>query len=166
MKALSLTRPWSILSVLGEKEWETRPGRYYHFGHTAIHTSDGFPKGLRALYPGGLEEVCQLPFFKEALAKHGYTSPDLIPVSAVVGFVEIVRYVKTDRIRDKLSEKELAFGLYGNGRWAYQMQNPKLIKPVACKGAQGLWDVPARVMDEIRAQNPQLDLSTPYSLPI
>jgi hypothetical protein len=167
MKALSLTRPWATLAALGEKGWDTRSRRFHHYGFTAIHSSDSFPANLLETYPGGLEEVYELPFFKEALLKHGYHSPELLPTSAILGIVQIVRYVKTSIIRDELSEKEKAFGLYTDGRWAYQLADHQpLIKPMPCPGQQGLWNVPRDIMEEIRIQNPGLKTQTPFSLPI
>lgn len=160
-----MTRPWGSLVVLGEKKWETRPRRFHHVGITAIHVSGGFPKILRNTYPGGLAEVCALPFFKEALGRHGYDTPNQLPVSAIIGFVEILRRARTDVVRGQLSEQELAFGLYSDGRWAYQLANPQPITPVPCTGALGLWDVPRNVIERIIAENPSLVLNDRHTLP-
>lgn len=165
MKALSMTRPWGTLAVLGEKKWETRPRRFHHVGIIAIHVSDGFPKILRNTYHGGLAEVCSLPFFKWALARHGYHCPDQLPVSAIIGFVECLRHARTDVVRAQLSEQELAFGLYADGRWAYQLANPQPISPVPCKGARGLWNVPKAIVERIVAENPSLVFDVPRTLP-
>lgn len=160
-----MTRPWGSLAVLGEKKWETRPRRFHHVGVIAIHASGGFPKILRNRYRGGLAEVCSLPFFKDALARHGYNTLRQLPVSAIIGFVDILRHARTDVVREQLSAQELAFGLYSDGRWAYQLANPQPISPVPCKGARGLWDVPEAVVERIVAENPSLVLNVPHTLP-
>lgn len=149
MKALSMTRPFGTLAVLGEKIWETRPRKFNHYGTTAIHASKGFPKSLLKSFPGGLEMVCNLPYFKEALTKWGYDSPEMLPVSAIIGVVDIVRYERTEDIRDSLSEKALAFGVFTDGRWAYEFANPRHIEPIPCRGYQGLWNVPHEIESKI-----------------
>lgn len=155
MKALSMTKPWGLLAVLGEKGWETRPRVFSrnHFGTTAIHTSKGFPKCLRQLYPGGLDEVFSITFFQDALRVHGYDSPASLPESAIVGAVDIIGYERTEAVRPHLSEKELAFGVYTDGRWAYELANPRRVEPISCGGHQGLWTVPLEIE---RAVNEQL----------
>lgn len=40
----------------------------------------------------------------------------------------------------------------GDGQWFWPIVGRITIEPVKCKGAQGLWDVPAEVMDRLRAQ--------------
>jgi hypothetical protein len=156
MKALSLTRPWGTLAILGEKGWDTRPRVFNrnHFGITAIHASKGFPKKLKEVYPGGLEEVWSIACFQDALKAHGYESPSALPESAILGVVDILRYERTEAIRDSLSEKERAFGVYTDGRWAYELANPQRIEPIPCGGHQGLWTVPDDIERQINEQLP------------
>lgn len=53
----------------------------------------------------------------------------------------------------KLTDQELAFGDYSEGRFASLLANThRLPEPVPCKGALSLWDVPPDVEAQIRVQ--------------
>jgi hypothetical protein len=45
-----------------------------------------------------------------------------------------------------LSSREIALGDYSEGRYAWAIRNVRRLRnPVPCKGAQGLWTVPAEI---------------------
>lgn len=45
--------------------------------------------------------------------------------------------------------KELVFGDYSEGRWGWVLESPRTIKPVECKGALQLWNVPEEIKRQI-----------------
>jgi hypothetical protein len=52
-----------------------------------------------------------------------------------------------------ITEREWAFGDYGVGRYGWLLANLQVLpEPVPCRGALGLWDVPADVAAAVEAQ--------------
>jgi hypothetical protein len=50
-------------------------------------------------------------------------------------------------------QPELTFGDYAPGRYAFEMENIRpLAEPVLCRGAQGLWLLPAEVEAAVEAE--------------
>ncbi len=132
MKALSLTQPWAQLVVMGEKEFETRSWRTGYTERIAIHASKRFPRAAK--------DQMGHPYYRGALP--GYTSLG-IPLGAIIGTVEIVYMMRTEEIAKTLSEKEIAFGDYGLGRWAWELKEPEMFdSPIPCRGHLGMWNVP------------------------
>lgn len=157
MKALSLTEPWAMLVVwihgnllngeaVAEKEYETRSWRWTPKPQEIlIHASKGFP--------GWAKELCYEKVFREAMARHGCLGPSGLPLGAIVGKVSITACFQTENVRDRISGKERAFGDYSDGRIAIKLSNPvALAAPVPCKGALGLWTVPADVEALVKQQ--------------
>jgi activating signal cointegrator 1 len=139
MKALSLTQPWATLVATGEKTIETRGWRTNYRGLVAVHAAKGFPRWAKDL-------IFQ-DYFKESLATHHYLENAQLPTGAIIGFVKIENCFSTAFIRQTQSdnEKELAFGDYSTGRWGWILTEPRTVKPVQCRGALGLWEVPKEV---------------------
>jgi len=134
--ALSLTQPWASLVVCGAKRLETRSWRTTHRGHLFIHASKGFPRVAR--------ELCAQEPFKTALREqagiHSFTE---LPLGALLGTVALLDCVPTtsDEL-DEISDAERAFGDYGEGRWAWFLDEPRaLAQPVLMKGALSIWRV-------------------------
>lgn len=163
MKALSLTQPWATLVVTGEKQIETRSWKPSISGRIAIHASIKFPKETR--------ELTNIDPFSTSLADHGIVNPELvnqIPLGSIVGTVEIIGCLPTDKIvsesvlykeflrqhgLDRLTNKERAFGNYSANRYGWFLKNPiRLQKPIPCKGALSLWTVPSEIEQQILEQ--------------
>lgn len=145
MKALSLTQPWATLVVTGEKQFETRSWKSNFKGLIAIHAAKSFPKSAK-------DEIYH-SVFHNALAKWGFDAASL-PLGAIVGTVEIVSYHQTELIDAHIvGLKEIHFGDYSEGRWAWRLRNPKILKnPIPCKGSLSLWNVPGDVEAKIQSQ--------------
>jgi hypothetical protein len=141
MKALSLTQPWATLVVTGEKEIETRSWRTNHHGIIAIHASKGFPAWARG--------ESHYPPFREAIRRHGYDSAPDLPLGAIVGVVTLMGCVKTEALRERLTGKEKLFGDYSDGRFGWYLSDPARVEPIPCRGALGLWEIPAEVVREL-----------------
>lgn len=159
-KALSLTQPWAMLAVLGEKQFETRHGgwRKSHPPEVYIHASQGFPKPVREFcrshgLPDTLKELCKVEPFRSALARHGWDESDHLPTGVIIGKVRVVKSCRVEDVRDGISPTERAFGNYSNGRVAIELADPEQFKEwYRCAGALGLWTVPAAVEARIREE--------------
>ena len=150
MKALTLTQPWAALVALGEKRYETRSWSTPYRGPLAIHAAKGFPAWARDTM---LEEP-----FREALVRHygaGGPPPWIMErldaqrghVIATCRLTDCVRM--TERMLGELragflierAEHELEFGDWSEGRYAWRLENVRLLAaPVPARGALGLWE--------------------------
>jgi activating signal cointegrator 1 len=149
MKALSLTQPWAQLVVLGEKQFETRSWRSGYRGLLAIHASKGFPARAK--------DLLNARQFAQSLGLFGINKP--LPLGAIVGIVELTSCIDTSIARGRLTDKEVAFGNWSPERWAWQLKNPEMLNPIPCKGALGLWEVPAEIEQQIYEQIPWVGVS-------
>jgi activating signal cointegrator 1 len=134
VKALTLTEPWASLVACRQKLVETRSWYTAYRGPLAIHAAKGFPKWAR-------EESEENPIFKTALTfETGSYNPELTR-GRVLCLVELVDVKRTEDVRLTLSAKELEFGDYHAGRFAWFLKyiNPYASMPLA-KGALGLWE--------------------------
>jgi hypothetical protein len=146
MKAITLYQPWASLVVLGEKKIETRSWSTRYTGPLAVHSS--------AKFPPGFYDICDAPPFRLALARLGL-APGRLPLGAVLGTVEMIGCVTTDRLlEDGLDELEQAFGDYGPLRYGFPLRAARpLPRPIPCRGELWLWDVPEAVLKEIHAHH-------------
>lgn len=162
LKALSLTQPWASLVAIGAKAIETRSWGTAYRGPIAIHASKGFPGEARDLV--GVEP------FRSALLYDGLGAGKLamidgeLPLGAIVAVADLVgcwrmgaawlasEAMGLNAIGVRVGEHEAAFGDYTPGRHAWLLHDVHALeRPVPCRGALGLWDVPADV-DERRFQ--------------
>lgn len=135
MKAITLWQPWAQLIVLGEKKFETRSWSTNIRGRIAIHAAKREADSI----------MYREPFFesfKPYLIDNG-----TLPLGAVVGTVEITDCFRIVDDFDQLENglivtgKELAFGNYEIGRYAWQLDNPVMFdEPIPAKGSQGFWN--------------------------
>jgi hypothetical protein len=166
MKAISLTQPWAMLTVLqaqpgvGEKSFETRHRRWRksHPPEIYIHASKGFPTLVRefcrkAGLPDTLAELCRTEPFRTVLARHGWERGEDLPSGVIVGKVRVIQSCKVEEMRDGITAQERAFGDYSDGRVAIELSDPVLFKSwVPCIGSLGLWNVPASIEAQVREQ--------------
>jgi activating signal cointegrator 1 len=136
MLTLSLTEPWASLVALQEKRWETRSWRLPKrvLGQeVAIHAAKG--------YPGWASRMTQEePFCSSLRVGNNVFLPNLTrgKVLCTIRFIECYR---TEEIREQLSKKEIAFGNYSDGRFAFQVEFvSKLMEPVPAIGHLGFWE--------------------------
>ena len=140
MKALSCWQPHASLVAVGAKKNETRSWATKYRGQLAIHAARKWNAELRSL--------CQTEPFCSALLTHAGITPRLwrgftgspLPLGCILAICELVDCVPVEQIRDGLSEQELAFGDYSDGRWAWVLRDVQpLASPVLAHGHQGLW---------------------------
>jgi hypothetical protein len=156
MRAISLTQPWASLVAIGAKEWETRSWSTSFRGQIAIHAAKGFPRDCKDLQ---YEEP-----FNSALNRG--TRPPL-PLGAIIALATLTACEPTSRFRQEgftrrdsdtrryveISRNEFAFGDYGDGRYAFRLENVLALSvPIPCKGALSIWPVPDDVVAQIHMQ--------------
>lgn len=139
MKAISLHQPWATLVAYQEKQYETRSWNPRHRGLLAIHAAKRFDDIQKAL--------CLEDQFRQSLRRAGYgyeTRRSLadLPFGAIVCVVNLVDIFPTGQVLDQLSDRELAFGNYGPGRYAWKLELVKrFTNPIPMAGMQSLFDV-------------------------
>ena len=146
MKCLTLTQPWASLVVLGAKRIETRSWYTAYRGPLAIHASKG--------YPGKARRLCFLPPFAMTLVEHGLIYPEMLPLGRILCITSLEDCVPThnrffagyqEQLSPKLgilSAKEIAFGDYSAGRfaWFFGAVVKVFDPPIYAKGSLGLWE--------------------------
>lgn len=152
MKAFTLTQPWASLVTTGEKKYETRSWQTKYRGPLVIHSAKTFPKPAR--------EICFAnPVFRLTLERLGFQLKNL-QVDMLFGFIlGMVDLVEVSEIDDtfkfnsnSLTSKEMEFGDYTNGRYAWKFENPRTILPIKAKGALSLWKVPGPIEATIKKE--------------
>lgn len=151
MKLISLWEPWATLMAIGAKRIETRSWRTPYRGWLAIQASKG------GLSKRNLADCLEEPAFKLALA--GETlSPSCI--------VAVVRMVDCCPMEDRGclpgvfrdypeldTPQEREFGDFHEGRWGWVTEDLfRLPTPIPFRAKQGLCDVPAEIVFELRRQ--------------
>lgn len=118
MKALTLTQPWAQLIAWREKMIETRGWYTAYRGELVIYAAKGFPKWVK--------ETCEEEPFAQALG--GMKAAEL-PVSVGVCVVRVLGCIRTTDMHKaeavlgyKPSAKELEFGDYSEGRYAWLLE--------------------------------------------
>jgi hypothetical protein len=146
VKVISVIQPWATLLALNEKGFETRSWATKYRGELAIHASKKIDK-----------MACRQEPFKSVLAKHRYDENNLpIGVILAIGFLEKCYKVignsddvafighGANVIDYVVQGNEYAFGDYTEGRYAWDLQDIKMIKPpIPAKGQLGIWNYKA-----------------------
>lgn len=151
-------QPWATLIAIGEKKFETRSWATKYRGELAIHSSKKIDK-----------EAIFNPVIVETLEKYGVMSLNDLPTGVVLAKVELVNcwhivihpgtdvdVAKNIPIGGELdvprhhpdfhryivpTEKEMSFGDWTPGRYAWELANVKMLdKPIPAKGQLGLWN--------------------------
>jgi hypothetical protein len=138
MKAISLREPWATLIAHGLKRWETRSWYTSYRGSLAIHATKRRPRW---------DEIN--PTIEQALFDVGYRGLAELPLGCVICIVNLVDCEPTDEVvkrtffqeiaREPLG-RELHFGDYTPGRFAWQMDTPILVRDIPARGSQGFWE--------------------------
>lgn len=158
MKGLTLTEPWATMVAVGAKCFETRSWNTPYRGPVAIHAA----KGLGGFKTHPAEKVsaaelrsrfvyaCSQPPFASVLAEHVLAPGDL-PLGAIVAVCELTQTAPTEQVRGYLhgleaaGAREIAFGDYSPGRFAFELTDVRQVEPLECTGALGFWDVPVGI---------------------
>lgn len=150
MKALSLTQPWATLVAIGQKSIETRSWSTAYRGVLAIHAAKGFPRYCL--------ELCTEEPFRDVLRSHRLLIREM-PLGAIVAVARLTAVERTESIRlfgyagIPMLPHEMEFGDYSDHRFGWVLADVRRLPvPVPCKGALGLWDVPAEIYEAIAPQ--------------
>lgn len=147
MKAITLHQPYATLAAIGAKQYETRGFSTKHRGPIAIHAG----KSHQTMNAITLElwRYKDLPYLKP-FCKHlvetiqEYTGKPydefIWPYGQIIAIADVVDCRPAYDLAKELPERVIAFGDYGIGRYAWKLENVKLINPVRVTGKQGLWN--------------------------
>ncbi len=130
MRCLTLHQPWAQAIARGIKMYETRSWSTKHRGDLAIHAAAKDTPSLRALCKAllGTEDV---------------------PRGSIVCVVTLEDVVRTEDVRDALSRREVSFGNFADGRYAWKFANVRpLVPPLGARGFQGLFELPDAAIKE------------------
>jgi hypothetical protein len=136
IKAISLWEIWASAMNRGLKKNETRSWPTSHRGLLAIHAAKK-PFHGRDYKPDFVDRVRRDGLLDRKLA-YGF----------VLCIVELADCVRTELVRDSLSETELFYGDYSDKRFAWITQNRvSLPFPIPAVGRQGFfdWAVPREI---------------------
>lgn len=136
MKAISLWQPWATLVSLGAKQYETRHWTTRYRGPLAIHAAKKRDREVMRYF-------FQEPFLS-VLRAAGIPTFSALPLGAIVAIVDLTAIYDAAKLAPKISEQERAFGNYAAGRYAWRLENIRMITPIPFKGMQGLfeWEPP------------------------
>jgi hypothetical protein len=140
MRVISLWQPWAELVARGLKLYETRSWAIEYRGEIAIHAAK--KKYNPLAYP---QE------FRAQQLQDGVDSYWL-KYGAVLCVVDVVDCLKTEDVRASLSARELLYGDYSTGRFAWKLDNIHVFpQPIALDGHQGIfhWKDGERLLQEL-----------------
>lgn len=125
MKVLSIKEPWASLIMNGTKKIETRSWKTKYRGEIYIHASLSKAKITKS-------EVYEL--IKDMNFKCGYIICKCNLVDCIYMTDEYVNDMKTNHY------EEYICGHYEVGRYAWIVEDVKVIEPIEAKGKLGLWN--------------------------
>jgi hypothetical protein len=144
MKVLTIQQPWATLIAIGAKTIETRSWTTNYRGKLAIHSSKAFPlENQSLLIEEPFKSIFDSEFPKNTALRCGYILATCELVNVVPIFWKIDDK-KTNPIGITISDKERALGNYQYGRFAWILENVKVLEtPIPAKGMLGLWEYEA-----------------------
>ena len=146
MKALSLWQPWASLMALGLKKVETRSWYISHRGPLIIASCAKWDQEVLcsldlARKPPVLSGDFEWRMMLEAMHRRGVATLGELPLGAALCIVNVVDCLRIEEVRGTLTEQELAFGDYRDGRWVIITKDcQRFPTPIPCRGKQGLWE--------------------------
>jgi hypothetical protein len=137
-KVLTLWQPWATRFVYEQKKIETRPtftNWTIDKGTYLVHAAQKWTPELDAISKQSpfKEALKGLPLIRGAIIG----AIDVIECTPIIETHEGVIYLLN---RTTLTEKEIAFGDYQEGRYAWICKNPRVLKtPIPYKNGQGYY---------------------------
>jgi len=155
IKGISLWEPWATLSMLGVKTYETRSWYTSYRGPLLICAAQ---KKVSFRF---VDVLLEMNHFWEDMGKIGFEKPEgyndfsdrqcakvwknLLDGYMLCGYatvlVDLTECIRTEDIRSSLSVREHSYGDYSPGRFAWRLENKKVIYPFPVTGKQGLFDI-------------------------
>jgi len=151
--AISLWQPWASLIALGAKRYETRSWPTNYRGPLLICAGKHFDAQCR--------QLCDTEPFRLALSPLRIGKNTDLPCGQALCLVDLKHCWEIDELnlsrlhrgyvhREPLpSEREQAFGDFGVGRFAWELENVRPIKPFAVSGMQRIFkvDIDAKLLE-------------------
>lgn len=136
VKMLSLWQPWASACLERYvKTSETRPNWTNHRGPLLIHATKTIKDEARAAHANS------------GIIRKYYPSLEVLPLGGILGIVNMTDCMTTEKaltifkqtFTPDAYEREIAFGNYALGRFAWRFENPvKIEEPIIINGSQGL----------------------------
>lgn len=148
MKALTLWQPWATLVAMEEKHIETRCWETKYRGEMAIHSAAKLPVkwlGASAHTEPFRDELADIfGVRRDRDERSGKNVDDILrglPFGKVLCIVRLTKIEKTFDVCDWLTDRELLFGNYEDGRYAWHLEMVEVFEPpVPAKGNRMLWN--------------------------
>lgn len=145
MKALTVWRPWSDAIVRGPKRVENRTWPPFVVGgRIAIHAGKRYQD---------LDNASEWPWPAGFVPPHEVDSPTgIVGVARLVGALDVRhgrRYLQRADDADRARLDALDRDPWWAGPVGWLLDDVVAIEPVPCRGAMGLWTVPAAVAAEV-----------------
>lgn len=140
MKALTLWQPWASLIAIGEKRVETRCWSTAHRGPLAIHASSKIPP--RWLGPSRHTQKFRNELADVLLCRNDAVESMIrtLPLGSILCIAKLHEIRPTEQAREILCERELIFGNYEDGRYAWFLEVTERFDPIPAKGNRLLWN--------------------------
>lgn len=138
MKAITIHQPWASLIAHGYKRYETRSWKTNYRGPIAIHASKRF---IKIDLP--VERGSHQYYLTQGVNTH------MGSVIAIADLVDCWKVLDKNLIEAQppsekrvrfLDAREIPFGDFTPGRYAWELANIRRIEPIPAKGQQGLWN--------------------------
>jgi len=148
VKAITLHQPWASLIIAGAKRFETRSWGAEYTGLLVIHA------GKTLLVD------TQDKRFMGYLKASGIGDTRKLPLGAALGVVWKGKCYRGESLIPYIDDRERAFGGFlGDDRVAWELKYPTAFAaPIPMKGAQGLWNYPLPLPEEILAHFNQISV--------
>lgn len=143
MKAITIWQPWAGALAAGIKENETRSWPTKYRGPIAIHSAmKAIQHTWSNLY---MNNEAREVISRRLDLPEIFDGPATFPMGCILATAELVDCIKiTPEYIATLTPDELALGDYTLGRYAWKLENVKLLpEPIPAKGRQGLWNCDA-----------------------
>jgi hypothetical protein len=150
MRALTLWQPWAWAIAAGHKRIENRPWTPWPSvigQRIAIHAG-------RTYDDAGARAIAE-DFEIEVPSRSLVVSSGIVAVATVLGSVRLI---------DELPPSHADQADWLSGPFGWLLDNVRAIEPVTCRGALGLWMLPADVEAEVR-RRAKLAVSCPRQSP-
>jgi hypothetical protein len=137
-RAITVRQPWANAIINDGKMVENRSWPTKYRGPVAIHAG-------RALEDAAFFEFARSRGLDKAISIDQKTIHAL-PRGAVVGVVDIVDCVTSDP------------SPWFEGPFGFILKNPRALRPIPCRGAMQIFDLPPEVVEEIENQLKELNV--------
>lgn len=139
MKAITILQPWASLIACGAKKIETRSWPTKYRGKIAIHAG-------KKEYAGGMIYFNTfLRYQNMFLDEEEFIYGSVIAIADLVDCLKIINGNRLDGApfyeeQFEIAKREIPFGNYTPGRYAWILDNVRPIEPVPAKGMQRIWN--------------------------